>query len=174
MLQGREDAYQLLKQLGASKRLVDHAQFVGEAADQLLSEFKTLGVICNLQVIELGAILHDSGKIEYPEELSASGSLHEQAGQALLLAHGVQPEIASCCATHGARNLAGMSFEERVVALADKLWKGKREAALELSVIEETAARLGLSRWDVFERLDTAFEKIAVDGAVRIQRSKPQ
>ncbi len=28
------------------------------------------------------------GKIRYPQELSKSGSLHEQAGQALLLTHG--------------------------------------------------------------------------------------
>jgi hypothetical protein len=57
------------------------------------------------------------------------------------------------------------------VALADKLWKGKREDVLELSVIDEIAARLGNSRWDVFDRLDTAFERIAAGGADRVQRT---
>jgi hypothetical protein len=66
-----------------------------------------------------------------------------------------------------------VSLEERTVALADKLWKGKREAALELSIIDEIAERLGVSRWEVFERLDTAFEDIAAGGAERLEASRP-
>ena len=173
MLKDRSDAYELLKDLGAPDRLVHHAQLVGQAADLLLLEFQSLGVICDVCVIELGAVLHDIGKIPHPEELSAPGSLHEQAGEALLLMHGVQPEVARCCTSHGAWNLPGVSLEERTVALADKLWKGKREAELELSVIDEVAVRLGVSRWDVFEQLDTAFEAIAAGGAERLQGSRP-
>jgi len=93
------------------------------------------------------------------------------AGQALLLAHGVQPEIARCCASHGAWDSPGVSLEERTVALADKLWKGKREAQLELGIIDEVALRLGVSRWDIFERLDSAFELIGAQGSKRVQAS---
>jgi HD superfamily phosphodiesterase len=101
-----------------------HAELVSEAADRILLEFQTLGVSCDSQTIELGAILHDAGKIQHLQELSEPGSLHELAGEALLLAHGVQPEIARCCATHGGWNLPDVSLEERTVAMADKLWKG--------------------------------------------------
>jgi hypothetical protein len=171
MLKNRSDAYELLKELGAPNRLVHHAQLVLDAADLLLLEFQALGVTCDVRLIELGAVLHDAGKIHHPQELSEPGSLHEQTGQTLLLAHGVQPEIARCYASHGAWNLPGVSFEEHVVALADKLWKGKRDSALELIVIDEVAVRLETSRWDVFERLDSSFEQIAAQGAERIQRS---
>ena len=173
MLTDRKDAYELLKDLGASQRLVHHAQLVAQAADRLLQEFKALGVTCDVQVVELGAILHDAGKINHPQELSEPGTLHEQAGEAILLTHGVQPAIARCCSSHGAWNLPAASFEERTVALADKLWKGKREADLELSIIDEIATKLNVSRWDIFERLDTAFEEIASGGAERVQGSKP-
>jgi hypothetical protein len=98
--------------------------------------------------------------------------MHEQAGELLLLAHGVQPEVARICASHGIWDSLHVSFEERVVALADKLWKGKREAALEPSVIDEIAARLGRSRWDIFEQLDSAFEQIAEAGTKRLQESR--
>jgi putative nucleotidyltransferase with HDIG domain len=175
MLKERCDAYELLKSLGASERLMQHAQVVAEAADRLMQELKGLGVSFDAHVVELGAVLHDAGKTRNAEELSASGSMHQQAGQALLLAHGVQPEVARCCASHGhgAWNLPDVSFEELVVALADKLWKGRREAGLELMVVDEVAARLGASRWDVFERLDTAFELIAADGPERLLQSRP-
>ena len=65
-----------------------------------------------------------------------------------------------------------VSLEERLVALADKLWKGKREEALEISVIDEAALRLKVSRWDVFGQLDSSFETIAAEGFERIEQSR--
>lgn len=59
------------------------------------------------------------------------------------------------------------------MALADKLWKGKREQALELCVIDEVATRLHLDRWDVFPKLDLIFEDIASGGEMRLQKSRP-
>jgi hypothetical protein len=66
---------------------------------------------------------------------------------------------------------ADVSFEERSVALADKLWKGKRVEALELCIIDEVASRLRVSRWDVFAQLDAAFEGVASGGPERLERS---
>ncbi len=172
MLKDREGAYHLLRVLKAPARLIHHGRFVADAAGSLLFKFRSLGVVCDDSVVELGSVLHDAGKILHPEELSGPGSLHEQAGLALLLEHGVPLKIAQCCASHGAWNLAGVSLEELTVALADKLWKGKREAALELLIIDEVARRLGVSRWDVFEELDTTFEEIAAGGAERVEGSK--
>jgi hypothetical protein len=169
MLKDRSDAIALLKQLGAPGRLVYHAQLVSQAAELILVELQANGVECDVLTVELGAILHDTGKIQHPQELSEPGSSHEAAGEALLLSHGVQPLIARCCASHGAWNQPRVTLEERVVALADKLWKGKRDAALELSVIDEIAARLGVQRWDIFERRDTVFEEIADGGSERVE-----
>jgi hypothetical protein len=168
MLKNPAEAYALLDHLGAPARLIQHARLVAESAGRLLIVLGQTGIALDAETIELGAILHDAGKIKYPEELAESGSLHEGAGQALLLAHGVHTKVARCCATHGVWNLSGVSLEERIVALADKLWKGKREADLELSVIDEVAARLGCSRWELFESLDTSFEEIAAGGFERL------
>jgi len=172
MLKDRNEALLLLNELGAIPRLVHHGQTVGEAADALTARLQSLGVTCDARLIELGAILHDAGKIQHPQELSQPGTLHEQSGEALLLLHGVQPEVARFCVSHAGCNVPGVSLEERVVALADKLWKGKREPDLELNVIDEVAARLGGSRWDVFEALDNTFENIAAYGAGRLERSR--
>jgi len=170
-LTNRNDAYNLLSQLGAPERLLRHAQLVGEAADSLIGAYRELGVEFNAAVIELGAAIHDAGKIVHPEELSGPGSRHEWAGQALMLRHGVQPEVAKCCVSHAAWRNADVTFEERTVALADKLWKGKRETDLELAVIDEAAIRLDVGRWDVFDRLDLAFETIAASADERLRRS---
>jgi hypothetical protein len=172
MIETREDAYRLLSELGAPKRLLLHVRLVGEAADRLIDEYSDLGLKFDAQLIRLGVAVHDAGKIQYPAELEGPGSMHEPAGEALLLAHGVQPDVARCCVTHAKWHGEDVSFEERSIALADKLWKGKREESLELAVIDGVAARLQLDRWDVFTRLDEVFEQISSDGPARLERSQ--
>lgn len=172
MLQTRHDAYQLLAALGAPDRLLLHVRLVGEAAAMLMEAYTQLGMRYDGKLIELGVAMHDAGKIQYPAELDAPGSRHEPAGQVLLLAHGVDPAVARCCVSHAAWQATGVSFEEKSVALADKLWKGKREEALELSIIDEIASRLQVDRWDVYTQLDAVFEEIAAGGADRLARSR--
>ena len=172
MLKDRGEALHLLSELGASTRLVHHVQLVGEAADLVLMRLQALGVACDVRLIEVGAALHDAGKVQHPQELSEPGTLHEQAGQAFLLSHGVEPEIARFCTSLAGWSLPEVTLEERVVALADKLWKGKRDADLELNVIDEVAKRLSVGRWDVFEPLDSTFESVAAYGAERLERSR--
>lgn len=172
MLNNREDAYRLLAQLGAPSRLIVHLQLVSEAAEQLMHAYEAIGLQFDSKLIELGVAVHDAGKIEHRAELDSPGSLHEPAGEQLLLANGVQPDVAHCCISHAAWNQPGVSLEEKTVALADKLWKGKREPDLELMVIDEVAWRLGRDRWDVFPDLDVVFENIAAGGAERLERSR--
>ena len=169
----QNDAYDLLRQLGAPERLLRHAWLVGEAADYLIEVYRELGIEFDASLIELGAAIHDAGKIVHREELSGPGSRHERAGQALVLKHGVQPQVAKCCVSHAAWRSPDVTFEERTVALADKLWKGKRDTDLELVIIDEAAIRLAVGRWDVFARLDLAFEEIAASGDDRLRRSLP-
>jgi hypothetical protein len=64
------------------------------------------------------------------------------------------------------------SLEELVVALADTLWKGKRNAALEKRVTELASKTLGYGVWDLFIELDNSFETIAADGTTRLLRSR--
>lgn len=167
----RQDAYQLLKELGAPTHLLRHLQLVGEAADALMHAYTELGLSFDAAFIEIGTAIHDAGKIEHPTELYSSGSLHEPAGEQLLLKYGVPTHIARCCVTHADWRNPALSLEERSIALADKLWKGKRETDLELLVIDQVVSRLGCDCWDVFSQLDAAFEMIAVQGDERLQRS---
>lgn len=172
-MQSKADAHRLLTRLGAPPRLLLHAQLVGEAAAELAAGLARLGLPFDAALVELRAALHDAGKIAHPAELDQPGSRHEPAGETLLLANGVPASVAQCCVSHAAWHEPGVSFEERLVALADKLWKGKREEALELLVIDEAASKLGADRWDLFARLDSLFEEVASTGPERLHRSNP-
>ena len=93
MIETREDAYRLLIELGAPQRLLVHVRLVGEAADQLIAEYADLGLAVDERLIRLGVAVHDAGKIHFPAELEGPGSMHEPAGEALLLEHASSPAL---------------------------------------------------------------------------------
>jgi hypothetical protein len=172
ILLDRNDAFDLLKKLGASSRLLRHLELVLEAADLLIKEYENLGLNFDKKLIELGVAIHDAGKILHPVEMNEPGIQHEVAGRDLLIKYGVQPKVAACCISHGQWNKKNITFEELSVALSDKLWKGKREPELELMIIDMVAQKLNTNRWTIFQELDSVFEKIALDGDDRLRRSK--
>jgi hypothetical protein len=165
------EARALLGTLGAPRRLIRHVELVAEAAELLLSGLRRLRVPLNDDLVLAGVALHDVGKIRHPSELDQPGSEHEPAGQALLIEHGVDPALARICVSHAKWDEPGTSFEELLVALADKLWKGVRKPALEERVIDSAAELLGRTRWDLFVELDSLFEQIAADGSKRLEQS---
>lgn len=166
------EAEALLRDLGAPSRLLTHVRLVGEAGEAILARLGQMGVSIDGHFVRLGIIFHDAGKILHPEELDGPGSEHELDGERLLIAHGVDPRVARCCLSHARWSTMTVSLEELLVALADKLWKGVRNAELERRVIEGVAAKLGKDFWDLFVELDTCFEEIASDGPNRLERSR--
>lgn len=165
------EALELLRSLKAPARLTTHVALVREAGQELADGLSDLEVPFDRQFVEIGIALHDAGKITHPEELDHPGNLHEPAGQALLLARGVDPGLARCCLSHARFNSMPVSFEELLVAAADKLWKGKRVVDLELRIIDEAASRLQSDRWSLFTDIDSLFEKVAARGSCRLARS---
>lgn len=168
-----EQALALLASLGASERLVRHHALVLEAAVALLDGLtKILGParVPRREVL-VGVALHDAGKIEHPSEMSGGGARHEPAGEALLVKAGLSPGVARFCRTHASWSAPDAVLADRLVALADKLWKGKRDEALEAALHAEIAALLGVGAWDVFTKLDDLFERVASGGPGRLARS---
>ena len=171
MLYSREDAYSLLNNLGASKQLVTHAKLVGEAADLLIQKCEELKLALDYEFIRMGVVIHDVGKIVHLHEMNMPGSEHEPEGQKILLDKGVSTRLARVCMSHARWVEMECSLEELLIALSDKLWKGKRVGSLELEVVDRISDLLDVERWDIFTDMDMKFEEIAAGGYERLQRS---
>lgn len=167
-----DDAYDFLRKLGASPKLILHVKLVGEAADILIEKLSDLKVPFNADFVRFGVAFHDTGKIIHISELSEKGSIHEAEGERLLLENGISKKLARCCQSHGKWETMECSFEEYLIALSDKLWKGKRENLLENIIIDYVANLSNQDRWEVFVELDSSFEKIASEGDERLLRSQ--
>jgi hypothetical protein len=166
------DALLLLADLGAPPRLVQHHRLVAEAAAEVLSGLPPqLRAAVRQDIVLVGAALHDAGKIVHPSELTSPGARHEKAGELLLLERGVDRRLARCCVTHADWRDARAELEDRLVAVADKLWKGKRDPDLEQWLIGELASSAGAAFWDVYPILSDLFDRVAGAGDERLSRS---
>jgi hypothetical protein len=171
VLTSRDDALKLIDVLGAPEHLKTHIQLVGEAADLIIKKCDDMEFPIDGNFVRIGVAIHDVGKIVHANEMTRAGSEHEPEGEKILLQQGVDPAIARCCLSHARWASMECSTEELLIALADKLWKGKRVEELELKIIDRLALLGGSDRWDIFAELDGYFEEIAADGHERLQRS---
>ena len=164
------DALALLVRLGAPPRLVRHHELVVEAAREIIDGLGGLASGFDSHVVLLGASVHDAGKILHRGEMDGPGDRHEVDGRMLLLEHGLA-ELARFAVTHARWSDDNARLEDLIVALADKLWKGKRVAELERRVVERLAESSGQAFWDVFVVADGAFERVASGADERLARS---
>lgn len=171
MIKSKDDAYDLLRSLSAPEHLLTHVSLVGEAADMLIEKFAELNLNIDFEFIRIGVAIHDTGKIVHTSEMTGPGSKHEPEGLRILISEGVSEAIARCCMSHAQWSEMECSLEELIIALSDKLWKGKRVEQLELLVIDRIASKLNKERWDIFQDLDSHFELIAIGGDDRLNRS---
>jgi hypothetical protein len=155
--------------VNAPPRLVAHLTLVhnvaGQIADTIDKTWPDLQF--DQRAVCIGAATHDIGKAIYPEELSQPGNRHEEAGEKLLIALGYTEAQARFARTHG-RWQETDQLEDLLVALADKIWKGTREEALELKLAEAVAEKLHQETWQIYIKLDDIITPIADDADERL------
>ncbi|MEV4426407.1 HD domain-containing protein [Streptomyces sp. R-07] len=167
----------LLRTLDAPPRLAAHLRAVHDVARRLVTwaEDRYPGLAVDREAVLFGAATHDIGKVVHPTELSGPGSLHEQAGEELLTAHGFAPELARFAATHATWTNPGATLEDLLVSTADKIWKNKRVPELEDLVVARLTEATGRPRWEEFLALDEQLEHLgaAADHRLAFQASFP-
>ena len=160
----------LFDDLNVPARLRWHSILVHDVAAQLVGRLRQTFQNLSLddQAILQGAALHDAGKMLHPQELVGPGSQHESDGPRFLEEMGIEPTLARFARTHGTWMHEDVGLDDLVIALADNLWKGRRNEQLETRVVEAVAQQAGQEKWLVFDRLDEIFAAIASEGANRL------
>lgn len=169
-IQSPADALEFLQSLKAPVSLIRHAELVSQVAAEILDCLNLPPEAIDSSHLLIGAVLHDVGKIEHPEELRESGHQHEAAGRTLLISYGFMDDIADICVTH-AQWQDTVSLEALVIALADKLWKGKRVAKLEDRVIQHSAELRHEEFWSIYPTIEKCFDQIADSAPDRLAKS---
>lgn len=142
-LPSRETALKLLKQVGCSKKVVEHCIAVAAYATKVAEIYKKKGLKVNVDLVHVGALLHDVGRAK------THGVNHGACGAQIARGLGMPPAVVSIIGNHvgggiteaEARKL-GLpkksyipdSVEARIVAYADKLVEGSTILPIEAAV----------------------------------------
>lgn len=166
------DVVQLCLLHQARPRLVAHLTLVHDVAAQLVDKVASTwpGLRFEADAVLFGAATHDIGKALVPSELVQPGSEHEAKGRDLLRGAGVPDHLARFATTHASWSVdEHVDIEDLLVALADKVWKGKRDDELERRVVARIAGATGMESWEVFAELDGVLEELSTQADERLR-----
>jgi hypothetical protein len=160
----------LLQDAGASPRLAAHLRAVHDVACQLTAWLSARypEVEFDADAVHFGAATHDIGKAIHPDELSGPGSAHEPDGYQLLVAAGVAEPLARFARPHAAWTATDATIEDQLVALADKIWKARRQEDLEQLLVTRLTASAHTQPWEAFIDLDDELTALAADAERRL------
>ncbi len=134
----REFAFDLLKKMKVPYHVRRHSLKVAEKALEIAKKITKMKV--NLNLIEIGALLHDIGRSK------THGFKHALIGGKVLRERGFPEELARICETHilggldkedakavglPEKDFLPNSIEEKIICLADKHMAGIREVSIE-------------------------------------------
>jgi hypothetical protein len=129
---------------------------------------KRFKLAINANAILFGAATHDIGKMLVPAELSQPGSTHETIGEAHLLMVSIPPLLARFARSHGLAP-EHLPLEDTLVVVADKVWKGQRNAAVEARLVTLLSEAVAQPAWQTFDAVDKILERLARDGDRRLE-----
>lgn len=138
ILPDREFALDLLKILKIPLSVRRHSEKVADKAIEIAQKIKKVKVDMNL--IEIGALLHDIGRTK------THGFKHALIGGKILKQRGLSVKLARICETHilggldkedakkvglPERDYLPSTLEEKIICLADKHMAGTREVSIQ-------------------------------------------
>ncbi len=166
------EVVELLRGQDAPPRLLAHLLLVHDVAARLVEASRRVWPRLRFDenAVLIGAATHDIGKVLYPEEIIGLGEAHTAAGEDLLLRSGFPPTQARFARTHATwQDEPDPTLEDLLVALADELWRGERNQALEAALTDDIAAAIEDAPWAVYMDLDDIATELAQQGPARMQ-----
>ncbi|MGB9756422.1 MAG: TIGR00295 family protein [Candidatus Bathyarchaeales archaeon] len=142
-LPSKEEAIHFLRKSGCSTNVIKHCETVAELALEIAKTCKEKGYDVNLDLVEIGALLHDIGR-------SKTHSVHHAIiGAEIAQTLGLPKPIISIIKRHvgggitttEAKKLGWpkdvyvpITLEEKIVSYADKLVEGSRRVPIERTI----------------------------------------
>ncbi|NWG11560.1 TIGR00295 family protein [Candidatus Bathyarchaeota archaeon] len=142
-LPSREQALQFLYQSGCLRNVVRHCEAVSEFAVEIAKACKNNGVQVDLELVEIGALLHDIGraKTHSVHHAIVGTEIAESLGLPQPLISIIKRHVGGGITTKEAKKLGWptdnyipQTIEEKIVSYADKLIEGSKRVSIEKTV----------------------------------------
>ncbi|MCX8170975.1 MAG: TIGR00295 family protein [Candidatus Bathyarchaeota archaeon] len=151
ILPSPEEALKILKEVGCSADVIKHCEAVANIAVEIAKKCLVNGVAVNINLVQIGALLHDIGR-------SKTHSVHHAVvGAEIARSLGLPEQVIRIIERHVGggisveealelgwpnKNYVPETIEEKIVAYADKLVEGSKIISIE-ETIERFKNELG-------------------------------
>jgi uncharacterized protein len=142
-LPSREQALQILRQSECHPKIIMHCKAVAKLALRTANTLKKKNLKVNLELVEIGALLHDIGR-------SKTHTIHHAViGAELAEALGISEQVISIIKRHVGGGITAseakklgwpedlytpITIEEKIVSYADKLIVNSKQAPIEITL----------------------------------------
>lgn len=164
----RKEALLLLEESGCSKSVVNHTKTVAKLAVEIAEQLQRKGVKVDLELVEIGALLHDIGRAKtHSVHHAVNGAeIAESLGLPERVVAVIERHVGGGITEEEAKELGWKpksylpeSLEEKIVCYADKLVEGVKRTPVEVTV-RKLAKKLGADHPSV-ERVRRLHEEFA-------------
>jgi len=170
-LPSKKKALNLLLRSGCSQRVVEHCKAVAKVATEIAKTCKKKGLNVDVELVEIGALLHDIGR-------SKTHSVHHaiigvEIAKSLKLPNPliaiIERHVGGGIASEEAEELgwpikdySPQTLEEKIVSYADKLIEGSKRVSIERT-IKKFSKKLPQSSINGMKRLHEEFSSLIGD-----------
>ncbi len=142
-LPSREQVLEYLRISGCKENVIRHCEAVAKLAVEIAAACKEKGLNVNLELVEIGALLHDIGR-------SKTHSVHHAVvGAEIAKSFGLPESLISIIKRHVGGGITSkeakklgwpkdiyypQTLEEKIVAYADKLVEGTKQVSIEKTI----------------------------------------
>lgn len=142
-LPSKEEALKLLKKSGCSNKVINHCKTVAALAKEIAEACKKKGLNINIELVEIGALLHDIGRAKtYSVHHIVEGAkIAKKLGLPKSIISIIERHVGGGITTEEAKKLGWpaksympRTIEEKIVSYADKLVEGTRRISIERTI----------------------------------------
>jgi uncharacterized protein len=165
-LPSREQALQLLRESQCSVEVIKHCEAVAKLALETAEACREKGLSVDLELVEIGALLHDIGrsKTHTVHHAVVGAEISEAAGLPEPVISIIKRHVGGGITTSEAEKLGWpkdvyvpMTLEEKIVSYADKLIENSKRVPIEIAIEKLSKER----KHDATERVRKLHEEIA-------------
>ena len=142
-LPSREQAIEILRKNHCSTRVIDHCQAVAALAVELAKQLETKNCKVDLELVEIGALLHDLGrsKTHTVDHAIVGAKIAESLALPQPVISIIKRHVGAGITAQEAQWLGWpkdvyvpATLEEKIVSYADKLIDGSRKVPIDLTI----------------------------------------